>query len=103
MNEKKTGTNVPKQPTTPPIPPRGGSSAHRPAQTVKIGVETEGLDEATAKIETLADALDGFPAQVTIKGAKNCAFNIYPSQVLSKTTQVTKDPEDQDGEAQDID
>ena len=51
MNEKKTGTNVPQQPTQPPMPPRGGSSAHRPAQTVKIGVETEGLDEATAKIE----------------------------------------------------
>lgn len=81
MNDKKTGTNVPQQPTQPPVPPRGGSAAHRPAQTVKIGVETEGLDEATAKIETLADAFDGFPAQVQIKNCRDCTINIYPSQI----------------------
>ena len=72
-------------------------------QTVKIGVETEGVDEATDKIEELAEAIDGFPPQVVIKGAKNCAFNIYPSQVMTKTTQVTKDSEDQESEDQDID
>lgn len=79
---KETGTNVPQQPTQPPIPPRGGSSAHRPAQTVKIGVETEGFDEAIAKIETLADAYDGFPPQVQIKNCRDCKINIYPSQIM---------------------
>lgn len=48
--------------------------------TVKINVETEGFEEAQEQVELLADAYDGFPAQVTIKNCKNCTFNIYPSQ-----------------------
>lgn len=51
------------------------------ANTIKVKVETEGLDEATEKVENLADALDGFPAQVTFKTLKNCTINVYPSQV----------------------
>ena len=47
---------------------------------LKINVETEGLEEATRQVEALADAYDGFPAQVQIKHCKNCTFNIYPSQ-----------------------
>jgi hypothetical protein len=46
----------------------------------KIKVETEGMEEATEQIETLADAYDAFPAQVTIKNCRDCTFNIYPSQ-----------------------
>ena len=45
-----------------------------------INVETEGIEEATEQIELLADAYDGFPAQVTIKNCHDCTFNIYPSQ-----------------------
>ena len=64
---------------------------------IKIGVETEGMDAAIAKIEELADALDAFPAQVLIKGAKNCAFNIYPSQVRQETREVEQhETEDRD-------
>lgn len=48
--------------------------------TVKIKVETEGLDEATEKAENLAEALDGFPTQVAFKYLKNCTINVYPSQ-----------------------
>ena len=46
----------------------------------KINIETEGLEEATEKIETLAEAYDGFPAQVTVKNCHHCTINIYPSQ-----------------------
>ena len=45
-----------------------------------INVETEGIEEATEQIEMLADAYDGFPAQVTVKNCHHCTFNIYPSQ-----------------------
>ena len=45
-----------------------------------IKVETEGMEEAQEQIEMLADAYDGFPAQVTIKNCRDCTFNIYPSQ-----------------------
>lgn len=45
-----------------------------------IKVETEGLEEATEQMEMLADAYDGFHAQVTIKNCRDCTFNIYPSQ-----------------------
>lgn len=48
--------------------------------TIKITCETEGFDEATEKVEALAEAYDGFPSNVVIKGCKNCTFNIYPSQ-----------------------
>lgn len=47
---------------------------------VKIKAETEGFEEATEKIETLADAFDGFPAQVVIKNCRDCKISIYPSQ-----------------------
>ena len=47
---------------------------------LKTKVETEGMEEAQEQIEMLADAYDGFPAQVTIKNCRNCTFNIYPSQ-----------------------
>ena len=46
----------------------------------KINVETEGFDEAQEQIEMLAEAYDGFPAQVTIKNCHYCNINIYPSQ-----------------------
>ena len=38
------------------------------------------MEEATEQVERLADAYDGFPAQVTIKNCRDCTFNIYPSQ-----------------------
>ena len=47
---------------------------------IKIKVETEGMEEAQEQIEMLANAYDGFPAQVTIKNCRDCTFNIYPSQ-----------------------
>ena len=46
-----------------------------------LRVETEGMEEATKQVEKLADAYDGFPAQVTIKNCRDCTFNIYPSQM----------------------
>lgn len=48
---------------------------------LKIKVETEGMEEAQEQIEMLADAYDGFPAQVTIKNCHDCTINIYPSQI----------------------
>lgn len=48
---------------------------------IKINVETDGFEEATEKIETLAEAYDGFPAQVVIKNCHNCTFNIRPTQI----------------------
>ena len=53
-----------------------------------INVETEGMEEATEQIEALADAYDGFPAQVTIKNCRDCTINVYPSQI--RTVEETK-------------
>ena len=47
----------------------------------KIRCETEGIEEATEQVEMLADAYDGFPAQVQIKNCHDCTINIYPSQM----------------------
>ena len=46
-----------------------------------IKVETEGMEEAQEQVELLADAYDGFPAQVTVKNCRYCTINIYPSQI----------------------
>lgn len=46
-----------------------------------LRVETEGMEEATEQVEKLADAYDGFPAQVTIKNCRDCTINVYPSQM----------------------
>ena len=54
----------------------------------KIEFETEGIEEATEQIEALADAYDGFPAQVTIKNCRDCTINVYPSQI--RTVEETK-------------
>ena len=61
---------------------------------IKINVETEGFDEAMQQVEALAEAYEGFPAQVTIKNCKDCTINIYASQ-----TQITDtgDENEQDG------
>lgn len=48
---------------------------------VKIKVETEGFEEAQHQVEALADAYDGFPAQVSIRNCSGCTINIYPSQM----------------------
>lgn len=52
-----------------------------------IEVTTKGVDEAvekigavTAETETLADALEAFPANVVIRNNKDCVINVYPSQ-----------------------
>lgn len=48
--------------------------------TFKIKAETEGFEDAQQEVEALAEAYDGFPAQVTIKNCRDCTFNVYPSQ-----------------------
>ena len=50
------------------------------SSNITIKVETEGLDEATEKVESLADVINGFPAQVAFKYLRNCTINVYPSQ-----------------------
>ena len=47
---------------------------------LKIKASTEGFEDAIQEVETLAEAYDGFPAQITIKNCKLCTFNIYSSQ-----------------------
>ena len=48
--------------------------------TLKIKADTEGFQDAQQEVEALAEAYDGFPAQITIKNCRDCTFNIYPSQ-----------------------
>lgn len=63
--------------------------------TLKIKANTEGFDDALQEVETLAEAYDGFPAQITIKNCKLCTFNIYPSQTkIINATQEDENEED---------
>lgn len=56
-----------------------------------LRVETEGMEEAQEQVEMLADAYDGFPAQVTIKNCRYCTFNIYPSQIRTVEAEGSKE------------
>lgn len=49
-------------------------------QNYTLKFETEGFEDAQQEVEMLAEAYDGFPAQVTIKNCHHCKINIYPSQ-----------------------
>lgn len=50
--------------------------------TLDIKAETSGFEEAREKVEGLADAINAFPAQITIKSIKDCVINIHPSQTM---------------------
>lgn len=50
------------------------------SEEMKIQCTTEGFDEAQQEVEALAEAYDGFPAQVTIKNCRDCTINVYPTQ-----------------------
>ena len=45
---------------------------------ILLKLETEGFEVAQQEVEMLAEAYDGFPAQVTIKKCHHCMINIYP-------------------------
>ena len=45
--------------------------------TFRIKCETEGFEE----VEALAQAYDGFPAQVVIRNCRDCTINVYPTQI----------------------
>lgn len=48
--------------------------------TIEIECKTSGFEDATDRVEALANAYDGFPAQVNIRNCHDCVFNIHPSQ-----------------------
>lgn len=68
-------------------------------EEMKIKCSTEGFDEAQQEVEALAEAYDGFPAQVTIKNCRNCTINVYPSQTKMVEYGVDKGDEEKPNEA----
>lgn len=48
---------------------------------IEIDVKTNGIEEATEKVEALANAYDSFPPQVLIKSCRDYTFHIHPSQI----------------------
>lgn len=63
--------------------------------TLKIKASTEGFEDARQEVEALAEAYDGFPAQITIKNCRDCTFNIYSSQTkITDVGQEDKNEED---------
>lgn len=50
--------------------------------TLEIEAKTYGLEEAREEVESLAEAINAFPAQITIKSIKDCEINIHPSQTM---------------------
>lgn len=65
----------------------------RDRNKIEIECETVGFDEAAEKVEALADAYDGFPAQVTVRNCRDCMVNVYASQTkfIDTTTDESED------------
>lgn len=63
----------------------------------KIKCETEGFDDAKEQIDALAEAYDGFPAQVVVKNCHDCKINIYPSQTKFVERSSDERPDKQTG------
>ena len=61
--------------------PKDGSAGQK--QTIPIELKTLGFDEATEKIELMADAIDSIPATVNIK-AKDCEINVHSTNIIEK-------------------
>lgn len=51
-------------------------------ETVKVGIETTGFDEAQEKVNVLMDALERVPPQVILRGNHDCEIYIHPSQMI---------------------
>ena len=49
---------------------------------VDIDVNTEQVEEATEKVDAFVDLLSKAPSPVTIRGCRDCVFNIHPSQMM---------------------
>ncbi len=49
---------------------------------VGINVDTSELDEAIEKADELCEVTQDFSPMVSIRGCKNCTFNIYPSRTI---------------------
>lgn len=56
------------------------------AKSVAVGidVDTEQVDEAIEKAKELSDVLDDMSPMVSIRGCRDCVFNIYPSNYAVK-------------------
>lgn len=48
--------------------------------TYKLKFEVDGFEDAKEDLELLAEAYDGFPAQVVVKNCHHCTINIVPEQ-----------------------
>lgn len=61
---------------------------------LKIKASTEGFEDARQEVKALAEAYDGFPAQITIKNCRDCTFNIYSSQ--TKITDIGQEDKNEE-------
>lgn len=57
---------------------------------IKIGLETEGMEEAAAKIEALRDAAESFPAAVNIKAINADAVHISSTNIIDRSAENTQ-------------
>lgn len=64
-------------------------------EEVVIECKTKGFDDAMQKVEALAEAYDGLPAQLVIKNCHDCKINVYPSQtkIITNKYKGQKDKE----------
>ena len=66
--------------------------------SIKLKIETEGMDDLAEKVDELNDAFNEFNSQVIIKRCENCTFNIYPSQTKICSVDGSGDKNDQNEE-----
>ena len=51
-------------------------------EKIEVEVVANGVEEVTEQMQGLSDALSAFPAQVVIRGCRDCRIEIHPRQVV---------------------
>lgn len=51
-------------------------------EKIEVEVVANGVEEVTEQMQGLSDALSAFPAQVVIRGCRDCRIEIHPLQVV---------------------
>ena len=61
-------------------------------EEIKVGISMDGADEVAEKIDSISTALDDMSPMVSIRGCRDCTFNIHPR----RTVFVSKDDKKND-------
>ena len=52
------------------------------AEEIKVGISMDGADEVAEQLDSISTALDDMSPMVSIRGCRDCTFNIHPRRTV---------------------